>query len=216
MPEAQETLKEATTPMVDLDTTGNSVDVELDDSKANTKEVETKEEPKIEVKEAKEEKKDEREEYSDGVKKRIDRLTYKIREAERREQAAIDYAQQIQGERDSLQDKFEKLDDGYVNEFSDRVKSQLESAKIQLKSAVAKGDVDAQVAANQLLAKLAIDEERIKATELQRKNLKKKKKMLDKQFNNLYKIKYNNHELNQILKQNLGLKKIRGLVKMKL
>ena len=44
MPEAQETLKEATTPMVDLDTTGNSVDVELDDSKANTKEVETKKE----------------------------------------------------------------------------------------------------------------------------------------------------------------------------
>ena len=171
MPEAQETLKEATTPMVDLDTTGNSVDVELDDSKANTKEVKTKEEPKIEVKEAKEEKKDEREEYSDGVKKRIDRLTYKIREAERREQAAIDYAQQIQGERDSLQDKFEKLDDGYVNEFAGRVKSQLEAAKIQLKSAVTKGDIDGQVAANQLLAKLAIDEERIKATELQRKNL---------------------------------------------
>ena len=173
MPEAQETLKEATTPMVDLDTTGNSVDVELDDSKANTKEVETKEEPKIEVKEAKEEKKDEREEYSDGVKKRIDRLTYKIREAERREQAAIVYAQQIQGERDSLQSKFEKLDDGYVNEFSDRVKSQLESAKSSLKAAVAAGDVDAQVAANQLLAKLAIDEERIKATELQRKNFER-------------------------------------------
>ena len=70
MPEAQETLKESTTPMVDLDTTGNSVDVELEDSKANTKEVETKEEPKVEVKE---EKKDEREEYSEGVKKRIDR-----------------------------------------------------------------------------------------------------------------------------------------------
>ena len=171
MPEAQETLKEATTPMVDLDTTGNSVDVELDDSKANTKEVESKkDEPKVEVKEeAKEDKKDEREEYSEGVKKRIDRLTYKIREAERREQAAIDYAQQIQGERDSLQSKFEKLDDGYVNEFSDRVKSQLESAKSSLKAAVAAGDVDAQVAANQLLAKLAIDEERIKATELQRK-----------------------------------------------
>jgi hypothetical protein len=173
MPEAQETLKEATTPMVDLDTTGNSVDVELDDSKSNTKEVETKEGPKIEVKEVKEEKKDEREEYSEGVKKRIDRLTYKIREAERREQAAIDYAQQIQGERDSLQDKFEKLDDGYVNEFSDRVKSQLESAKSSLKAAVAAGDVDAQVAANQLLAKLAIDEERIKATELQRKNFER-------------------------------------------
>ena len=97
MPEVQEALKEKT-PMVDLDTTGNAVDVELDDSKPTTKEVETKkEEPIIEVKEEK----DEREEYSEGVKKRIDRLTYKIRESERREKEAINYAQQVQGERDS-------------------------------------------------------------------------------------------------------------------
>ena len=168
MPEVQEALKEKT-PMVDLDTTGNSVDVEIKDSKDNTKEVETKkEEPIIEVKEEKEEK-DEREEYSEGVKKRIDRLTYKIRESERREKEAINYAQQVKGERDTLQTKFDKLDDGYVSEFTGRVKSQLESAKIQLKDAVAKGDVDAQVAANQSLARLAIEEERIKATEDQRK-----------------------------------------------
>ena len=54
MPEAQETLKESTTPMVELDTSGNAVDVEFEDPKANTKEVETKEEhkekPKVEVK----------------------------------------------------------------------------------------------------------------------------------------------------------------------
>jgi TPR repeat protein len=62
-----------------------------------------------------------------------------------------------------------KLDDGYVNEFSGRVKSELESAKATLKQAVAAGDVDAQVAANQALARLAIEEERIKATEEQRK-----------------------------------------------
>ena len=166
MPEIQEALKEKT-PMVDLDTTGNAVDVEIKDSKADAKEVETKkDEPIVEVKE---EEKDEREEYSDGVKKRIDRLTYKIRESERREKEAINYAQQVQGERDSLQSKFDKLDDGYVNEFTGRVKSQLESAKIQLKDAMAKGDVDAQVAANQSLARLAIEEERIKATEEQRK-----------------------------------------------
>jgi len=169
MPEIQEALKEKT-PMVDLDTTGKSVDVEIKDSKADTKEVETKkEEPIVEVEEVKAEEKDEREEYSEGVKKRIDRLTYKIREAERREKEAVSYAQQVQGERDSLQSKFNKLDDGYVNEFTGRVKSQLESAKIQLKDAMAKGDVDAQVAANQAMARLAIEEERIKATEDQRK-----------------------------------------------
>ena len=130
MPELQETLKEATTPMVELDTTGNSVDIELDDSKANTKEVNTKE-PIVEVKE---EKKDEREEYSEGVKKRIDRLTYKIRESERREKEALSFAEQIKRERDDLQTKFTKLDDGYVNEFSGRVKSELESAKIAFKT----------------------------------------------------------------------------------
>ena len=168
MPELQETLKDASTPMVDLDTTGNSVDIELDDSKSNTKEVETKE-SKIQVEEVKEEKKDEREEYSEGVKKRIDRLTYKIRESERREKEALSFAEQIKKERDDLQTKFTKLDDGYVNEFAGRVKSELESAKASLKQAVAAGDVDAQVNANQALARLAIEQERINATEEQRK-----------------------------------------------
>jgi len=162
MPEA-----EAKDPMVELDVSGDSVDVELKEkeTKKDTPEVTVKEEQP----EEKKEEKDEREEYSEGVKKRIDRLTYKIREAERREKEAVNYAQQVQGERNNLQSKFDKLDDGYVNEFTGRVKSQLESAKIQLKDAVAKGDVDAQVAANQSLARLAIEEERIKATEDQRK-----------------------------------------------
>jgi len=152
-------------PMVELDTGGDSVDIELKD-KENVSKVE---ETKSETIEAKEEVKDEREEYSDGVKKRIDRLTYKIREAERREQAAVQFAQKIKEEKDSLEGKFKELDDGYVNEFTGRVQSQLESAKNNLKNAVAKGDIDAQVSANQLLAKLAIEEERIKATEVQRK-----------------------------------------------
>ena len=159
--------EEAKDPMVELDVSGDSVDIELKEkeTKKDTPEVTVKEE----TPEVKTEEKDEREEYSEGVKKRIDRLTYKIREAERREKEAVYYAQQVKGERDTLQTKFDKLDDGYVNEFTGRVKSQLESAKIQLKDAMAKGDVDAQVAANQSLARLAIEEERIKATEDQRK-----------------------------------------------
>ena len=162
MPEA-----EKKDPMVELDVSGDSVDVELKEKE------EKKETPEVSVKEeqpeVKKEEKDEREEYSESVKKRIDRLTYKIREAERREKEAVNYAQQVKGERDTLQTKFDKLDDGYVSEFTGRVKSQLEAAKIQLKDAVAKRDIDAQVAANQNLARLAIEEERIKATEEQRK-----------------------------------------------
>ena len=79
MPETQEAIKEDNI-MVDLDTSGKAVDVELKED--NAKEVD-KEQPEVEVKEQPAKEKDEREEYSEGVKKRIDRLTYKIREAER-------------------------------------------------------------------------------------------------------------------------------------
>ena len=162
----QELTKE---PMVELDTGGNAVDIELKEEKEI--QVEEQKDNKVEQpKEAvKEVKKDEREEYSKDVQKRIDRMTYKIREAERREKEALEFAKKVKQEKDDLQGKFDKLDDGYVNEFSTRVKSELESAKVALKNAVANGDVDAQVAANQNLARLAIEEERIKATELQRK-----------------------------------------------
>ena len=164
----QEATKE---PMVELDTGGNAVDVELKAEKEV--QVEEKKDDKAQVEEVKEtkkeDKKDEREEYSKDVQKRIDRMTYKIREAERREKEALEFAKQVKKEKDDLQGKFDKLDDGYVNEFSTRVKSELESAKVALKTAVANGDVDAQVAANQNLARLAIEQERINATELQRK-----------------------------------------------
>ena len=162
----QELTKE---PMVELDTGGNAVDVELKEDKevqVEEQKEEKVEQPKEVVKEVK---KDEREEYSKDVQKRIDRMTYKIREAERREKEALEFAKKVKQEKDELQGKFDKLDDGYVNEFSTRVKSELEAAKVQLKQAMAKGDVDAQVEANQNLARLAIEEERIKATEQQRK-----------------------------------------------
>jgi hypothetical protein len=161
----QEATKE---PMIELDTGGNAVDIELKEEKEV--QVEEQKEDKVESKQTKkEDKKDEREEYSKDVQKRIDRMTYKIREAERREKEALEFAKQVKKEKDDLQGKFNKLDDGYVNEFSTRVKSELESAKVALKTAVANGDVDAQVAANQNLARLAIEQERINATELQRK-----------------------------------------------
>ena len=162
----QELTKE---PMVELDTGGNAVDVELKAEKevqVEEQKDDKVEQPKEVVKEVK---KDEREEYSKDVQKRIDRMTYKIREAERREKEALEFAKKVKQEKDDLQGKFDKLDDGYVTEFSTRVKSELESAKVALKNAVANGDVDAQVAANQNLARLAIEEERIKATEAQRK-----------------------------------------------
>ena len=109
MPEAQEALKEDNL-MVDLDTSGKAVDVEL--KEADAKEVD-KEQPEVEVKEqpAKEEKKDEREEYSEGVKKRIDRLTYKILESERREKEGWD----IQNEKANEDDYFRQSYVGFLS-----------------------------------------------------------------------------------------------------
>ena len=92
----QELTKE---PMVELDTGGNAVDVELKQEKEAQVEEQkdTKvEQPKEEV--VKEVKKDEREEYSKDVQKRIDRMTYKIREAERREKEALEFAKKVKQE----------------------------------------------------------------------------------------------------------------------
>ena len=159
-------------PMVELDTGGNAVDVELKAEKEVQVE-EQKDEVKVEKSTEKEVKKDDREEYSKDVQKRIDRMTYKIREAERREKEALEFAKKVKQEKDDLQGKFDKLDDGYVNEFSTRVKSELEAAKVQLKQAMAKGDVDAQVDANQNLARLAIEENVLKLRNSKENNMKK-------------------------------------------
>ena len=90
----QEATKE---PMIELDTGGNAVDIELKAEKEVQVE-EQKDEVKVEESTEKEVKKDEREEYSKDVQKRIDRMTYKIREAERREKEAHEFAKQIKKE----------------------------------------------------------------------------------------------------------------------
>ena len=90
--------------MVPIDTSGDSVEITLDENKENKEapkeEIQVEEEP-IKVEETKKE--EELEEYSQSVKRRIDKLTRKMREAERREQAAIDYAKKIQEENKNLQ-----------------------------------------------------------------------------------------------------------------
>ena len=102
MPEANKIKKED--PQVDIDTSGPEVDVIVPEEKveevAEIKEQETKETEVKEV-ETKEQEttKDEDsklEEYSKGVQSRISKLTRKMREAERREQAATEYAQALE------------------------------------------------------------------------------------------------------------------------
>ena len=166
-----QTQAEADEKMVDLPSEGTSIDVEL--PKESEKLVNSDDdkdidvgEKEVEVKEAASE--TEVEDYGKKVQSRIDKLTKNLREAQRREAAAIQYAQGVQHHAKELQGRVGNLDRGYVLEYGNRVKAETEDAKKKLKEAMDAGDIDAQVAANQDLARLAIEAERHKATEAKR------------------------------------------------
>ena len=174
--------------MVDIDTSGDSVDVELKekDSEATAKKEE--ETPEVEVKEeeVKEDKEvpvaptegkkeeevkeeDEFKDYSKKVKTRIDKLTHKVREAERREQAAMDFATKVRDEQDKLKSQFRSLDEDYLTEFETRVSSGKEAATVKLKTAIEADDIEKQVEAQAEIARLAVDADRLAAVKAEQK-----------------------------------------------
>ena len=165
-----QTQAEADEKMVDLPSEGQSVDVEIKEAPTVVTSEDDKTidvgEKEVEVKEAASE--TEVEDYGKKVQSRIDKLTKNLREAQRREAAAIQYAQGVQHQAKELQSRVGNLDRGYVMEYGNRVKAETEDAKKKLKEAMDAGDIDAQVAANQDLARLAIEAERHKATEAKR------------------------------------------------
>ena len=132
-----------------------------------TIEVEKVEEPveeKVEAKEDKpEDKKDELKDYSDGVQKRIAKLTRKMREAERQKEEALTFAQSIKQQKDAAEKRLSKLDKSYVSEFESRVKTSMAAAKLALKNAIESQNVDAQIAAQEQLANLTVEASRITA-----------------------------------------------------
>ena len=136
---------------------------------------ETKEEPEVEkVEENKVENAEEEntegklDGYSKKVRKRIEEMTYKIREAERREKAAIDYAQGLQKENKTLQERSQTIDDSYIKEYDARVTSEESTLKTKLAEAISAGDVDAQVDINKDLARLAVEAERLNKAKVDR------------------------------------------------
>ena len=164
----KQTQAEVEEKMVDLPSEGNSVDVEI---KETPTAVTSEDDKTIDVGEkevAPAASETEVEDYGKKVQSRIDKLTKNLREAQRREAAAIQYAQGVQHQAKELQHRVGNLDRGYVMEYGNRVKAETEDAKKKLKEAMDAGDIDAQVAANQDLARLAIETERHKATEAKR------------------------------------------------
>tara|TARA_R110002020_G_scaffold221527_4_gene429664 strand:+ start:685 stop:1620 length:936 start_codon:yes stop_codon:yes gene_type:complete len=162
--------------MVDIDTSGNPVDVDIkEEQKQDDVEVQEQQEEDTSVREVKPQQEQSNEEdlneYSDGVKKRIDKLTAKMREAERREQAAIEFADGLKKQYTDLDKKYKDLDTGYLSEFKNRIEISKAALQDRYQKAVSDNDVKAQVEAQEELTKLTIDAERLRASEA--KNSKK-------------------------------------------
>jgi hypothetical protein len=159
MPE-EEKLRPSEKP-VDLDTSGPEVDVTLEETKEEAvvdTAPETKTEEVVTEKQETEKKEDEKlEDYSRGVQSRIAKLTRKMREAERREAAAVEYAAAIEAKRKKDQERFNKVDSDYTAKFEESVKSGMDMAQKQLATAIESGDATGQVEANKKIAELAFE-----------------------------------------------------------
>jgi hypothetical protein len=130
---------------------------------------ETKEEAKEDKPEVKFEQKEEDEdsnlqEYSEKVQKRIKRLTFQAKEAERREKAAVEYARGLKNQFENSEKKFQETDTNYLKEYSARVDSERDKAKAELKVALDSQDADQIMEAQDKLTKLAVEKEKVSMT----------------------------------------------------
>jgi hypothetical protein len=116
--------------------------------------------------------KDDLENQSETVRKRIDKLTYRLRESERREQAALEYAKGLKTEVDSVRQRSDILDQTLVSEFDQRLKVQDSYAKDKLKQAIDMNDVDGQIEAQHMLASLAVENERLRVQKTRREEIR--------------------------------------------
>ena len=113
--------------------------------------------------EEKKENKDEGElkDYSDKVQKRIKKLTFQVREAERKEKAALDYAKGLKDKYETAQSRFEETDTNYLKEYDARIDAQRDQVKANLKTAIESQDADKIMEANDALTKLAVEKEKV-------------------------------------------------------
>ena len=168
-----------------------STEINLD-NKGEPEKVEAPKEEKIEVEEVSEtpedktfeneretklQKKDEVQEYSEGVQKRIAKLTRKMREAERQKEEAIAFAEAAKKSQSELQNRLSKLDKSYVSEFESRVSTNLSAAKQALKTAIEAQDVEGQVKAQEQIATLTMDAARLSSLKTQAEAPKEEKEV---------------------------------------
>ena len=174
---------------VDIDTSGPDTEIEIDQQETETPEVETTsndvEETSTPV-EAQEEKKEEPltetdkkekelEQYSEGVQKRIAKLTKKWREAERQKDEALTYAQKVMEDKKAVDEKISKLEPGFMKSTEDSIVSGLESAKAKLTAAREAGDINAEVEAQTAISELAYKQARFSEAKSQQEEIVKRR-----------------------------------------
>jgi hypothetical protein len=123
------------------------------------------------------------EEYSEGVKKRIAKLTKRMRESERQRDEATRYAQTVLREQKSLKERLTKLDTGYVSEMESRITSSLDAAKSKLREARDTGSIEAEIEAQKEIAKLGYEEARLADMKINQEAEKKKSESVKQQPN---------------------------------
>ena len=171
--------------MVDIDTSGPDATIDIEETKdeavieqpEENKEQETDKSFENERETKLEEKKDdsELEDYSKGVQSRIAKLTRKMREAERREQAAGEQAKAVEEKRQQLEKRFEKTDSDYIKKFETTISSGLESAQKELAAAIESGNAEAQVEANKRIAQLAFENAKLESAKEGRQTTQEEK-----------------------------------------
>ena len=146
---------------VEMDTSGPEVDVSIEEvveeSVVDTAPETTEQETVTEVKETIKEEDAPLEDYSKKVQSRIAKLTGKLREAQRRENAAVEYASAVEKKRQIDNERFQRVDSDYTAKFEESVKTGIESAERELSIAIENGDASAQVLANKKIASLAFE-----------------------------------------------------------
>jgi hypothetical protein len=106
--------------------------------------------------------------YSEGVKKRIDKLTARLRETQRREQAALEYAKSVQARATQLEQQYMTVDGARLGEANGRVQTQVVALKQIIRKAREEGDIDTETEAQQRLTSLTMEQSQITAATQQR------------------------------------------------
>ena len=173
---------------VDIDTSGPDATIDIEEKKdeavveTESPKQETETETDKTYENERETKLDEKnddeklEDYSKGVQARIAKLTRKMREAERREAAAVDYAKAVEEKRQALEKRFEKTDADYIKKFESTISSGLEAAQKELAAAIESGDAKSQVEANKRIATLAFENAKLDAAKEGRETPKQAEK----------------------------------------